>query len=211
MRLRKLSTGIPMVVAAVLLAATPAWATTYGSGSHAGSTTQTNTKISNGCFQTVGSYAGSGPVAGSPDITVTDGTKTYTGTVSTVKWSYSFYQTFAGSTTDSTCANLGAGAPGSATSGQMSGSNGTQTLSCTWFSGSGGTYERVGTGTTALTIDFPASTGGCKVDGDPKVPMHWTNNGGFNQVNGVADCQNASTTHPPSACNETFTSFSLTS
>lgn len=209
MRATKLLAGIPVAAATLVLSAAPAFATTYGSGSHNGSTSQTNTKLSTGCFQTVGSYAGSGPTSGSTSVSVTDGTHTYTGNV-TVSWSYDFYQTFAGSTTDSTCATLGTGALGSASSGVLESSgDGGAGLSCTWTDD---TYYRNGTGTSALTIDFPSSQGGCSVHGDLTVPMHWTNSGGFYQNSGGTgpSCTGGTSTSPPTSCDELFT-FTLTS
>lgn len=211
MRAMKLGAGLSITVAVLALTATPAFATTYGSGSHNGSTMQVNTKLSTGCFKTVGDvsigngYTGSRPTSGS--TSVSDGTSTYTGSVN-VSWGYSFYQTFAGSTTDSTCSTLGTGASGSANTGVMQSSrDGGAGLSCSWTNG---TYARSGTGTSALTIDFPAASGGCSVEGDTTVPMHWIDSGGFNQLNGAADCKNKSSTHPPTGCSESFT-FTLTS
>lgn len=115
---RKLWAGLPVAAATPVPSAAPAFATTYGTGSHNGSTSQTNTKLSAGCSQTTGSHAGSGPTSGCTSVSVTDGTRTFTGNV-TVSWSYDFYRTFAGSTTGSTCATMGTGALGSASSGVL--------------------------------------------------------------------------------------------
>lgn len=195
--MRKLLASVPVVGVTVLAMAVPAFAAVAGSGTHSGSTSQNNYFKSTGCFETIGSYSGTG----STSVAISDGTYSYSGNV-TVSWSYDFYQTADGSVTDCTSKTAGAGA---ASGGTMK-SSPTGHLLCSWPSG--GTYDRVGTGTSALTIDFPASSGGCSVQGHTQVAMHFNNPGGFNQVGGVADCTGASTSHPPSGCRESF-SFNL--
>lgn len=201
MRLRRLLTSVPVVVGVVLLTASPAFAMVGGSGSHNGQTNQTNTVVKlGGCFKTTGSYTGSGPTSGSTSVSVSDGTNTYTGSIS-VWWHYAFYQGPDGSFTDSTCTTLGAGAVGSVTSGTIRGTGSVGSLSCTWTNG---TYYRLGVTSSSLTIDFPSASGGCNVNGASKVAMHWTNSGGFDQVGGLPHC-NGSMTSPPTYCYESFT------
>lgn len=205
MRVRCLLVGIPVAVATIALSAAPAFATTYGTGSHSGSTSQTNSKLSAGCFETVGSYTSTG---GSTTGSISDGAgHSYSGSLS-VSWSYDFYQTSVGSTTDSTCATLGNSGSGSASGASITGTNGSQAINCSW--GSDGTYYRNGTGTSALTIDFP-NTGKCSIDGAAAVNMAFDNSGGFVQASGGGpSCSGSSQTSPPSSCDESFT-FNVTS
>lgn len=192
-------------MATVLMMAPPAFASTIsGTGSHNGKTAQYNTIVKlGGCFETKGSYKGSGPTGGSTSVSITDGTNTYTGPIS-VTWAYDFYQGPNGSFTDSTCTTYGTGALGTMTSGSITGTGSVGSLHCTWGNG---TYYRSGVTATSLTIDFPGTTGTCSVDGDPALAAHWINNGGFDQVNGQPNC-NGSMTSPPTYCYESFT-FSL--
>jgi len=200
MRTRLASAPVVLGAAVVLLAA-PAYAVA-GNGSHNGSTNQTNAFQSAGCFKTTGNYSGSG----STSTAINDGAgHTYSGNV-TVTWKYAFFQDSAGSTTDATCTTHGAGASGTANTATMK-SNPVGSLDCSWTNG---TYLRTGVGTTDLTIDFPSASGGCRVGAGVKTAMHFNNAGGFNQVGGTTDCSGGGVTSPPTACNETFTSFTMT-
>ena len=121
----------------MLLMAPPALASTIsGSGSHNGKANQTNSVVKlGGCFKSTGTYTGSGPTSGSTSVSVTDGTKTYTGSIS-VSWDYSFYQGPDGSFTDSTCTTYGTGASGSANTGVLKRSgDGGAGLYCSWGNG----------------------------------------------------------------------------
>lgn len=201
MRVARLTSASVVIASVVVLFASSASASS-GDGSQSGASgPQTNTMVTghSGCFESVGSYLST---SGSTSTSISDGTNTYSGDVS-ASWDYDFYQISDGTVTDSSCGTLGTGASGTASNGSLSGTNGSQTLSCSWTDG---TYYRSGVTASSLTIDFPSGQGGCRVDGDSQVAMDFNNAGGFVQdSNGNPECDGSSTHPPVNGCNESFT------